>query len=49
MLDVVRGQDAKIDLKIDVMKTKLPRLGISKGEEAMLGKRKMDQLDQSTA
>ena len=35
-------------LKIDVKKSKLPRLGISGGEEVILSNKKIDQVDSFT-
>ena len=45
ILEVLRVQGARLDLKINVKKTKSLRLGISEDEKVTLGNEKMDQVD----
>ena len=45
LLEVLWVQRERIDLKINVKKTKSLRLGISKGEVVMSGNEKINQLD----
>ena len=48
ILGVLRVQGTRTGLKINVKKTKSMRLGISEGEEVLLGKGKIDQVDNFT-
>ena len=45
LLEVLRVQDSRIGLKINVRKTKSLRLGISEDERVKLGNEKVDQVD----
>ena len=47
-LEVLPVQGTRICLKINVKKTASLRLGISEGEEAILGNEKIDPLDSFT-
>ena len=47
-LEVLRFQSARKGLKINVKKTRSLRLGISEGEEVMLGNEKIDHMDSFT-
>ena len=47
-LEVLQVQGARIDLKINVKKTKSLRLGISEEEKVMLGNKKIDQVGSFT-
>ena len=47
-LEVLRGQGARIGLKINVKKTKSLRLGISEDEKVTLGNEKIDQVGSFT-
>ena len=45
ILVVLRVKSVRISLNINVKKAKLLRLGISEGEEVILGNEKIDQVD----
>ena len=47
-LIVLRVKDARIDLKINIKKTKSLRIGISEDEKMMLGNEMTDQVDSYT-
>ena len=47
-LEVLRAQCTRIGLKINVKKTKSRRLGISEGDDVMLGNEKIDLVDSFT-
>jgi len=47
-LEVLRAHATRIGLKIIVKKNKSRRLGISEGEDVMLGNEKIDQKDRFT-
>lgn len=46
--EVLRAQGTWTALKINIKKSKLLRLGISKSEEVMLGDKKINQVDSFT-
>ena len=48
LLEVLRVQGARIGLKINVMKTKSLRLGITEDEKVTLGNEKIDQMGSFT-
>ena len=48
LLEVLRVQGARVSLKINVKKTKSPRLGISGDKKVSLVKEKIDQVDSFT-
>ena len=48
LLEVLRVQDARIGLKINVKKTKSLRLGISEDEKVPLGNERIDQVGSFT-
>ena len=48
LLEALRFQGVRTGLKVNIKKTKLLRLGISKDEKVMLSKDKIDQVDSFT-
>ena len=48
LVEVLQFQGARIGLKINVKKTKVLRLGISKDQKVALGNEKIDQVDRFT-
>ena len=48
LLEVLRVQGARVNLKINVTKTKSLMLGISEDEKVKLGNEKIDQVDSFT-